>query len=106
MNDHLDFNHQLINIFKYFKEEVDLRIFGNLIYYTNILIKVELIAESVEKQVSNCYFAENLMTLLQKGQCAIFIRRKWEKVGKKASNNCNLLMKTPKNAIKVGNHYL
>jgi len=45
------------------------------------------------------------MTPLQKGQRAIFVRRKWEKVGKKASNNCNLLIKTPKNTIKVGDNY-
>lgn len=45
------------------------------------------------------------MTLLQKGQCTIFIRRKWEKIGKKASNSRELLLKTPKNAIKVGDNY-
>ena len=45
------------------------------------------------------------MSLLQKVRCTIFVRRKWEKVGKNVSNNCKLLMKTPKNTIKLGKNY-
>jgi len=46
------------------------------------------------------------MTLLQKGRSPIFVRRKWEKTGKKAQNVCKIFTEMPKNGIKVGENFV
>jgi len=47
-----------------------------------------------------------LMTLLQKGQCATFVKIKWEKFGKKGLGKLLFPHKYAEKAINVGENYL